>query len=544
MKGHVNPVILALLALSAASPLSAATLKNASSDMTFERVDSASSGTCPTEIKPGDTVSINGYCGYDLCGGGAGFDQNQGCLELAPSNPHAQGGYSTYVGLSSYSANAPVAFGLDSQVPYDFKATTDAGVTTFSESSLVYRSVTQIDSNKQPVTLPANLSTYTSLPFRGVNISGLEYDGVYFDALFQLPDLPDMRYFAKQGMNTVRLPIRWEFLIHDAGSNLNSSDPLSPNINQAYLDAVHDVVRKYLDHGVNVILDLHGYMHFCKTGPAVGQNNEPTTPGNCAVVDADGSGKELAYIWGLIAKNFADLAIAHPYTESAGKSQLMFELMNEPYWDQGESSPLTTQSLLKDDVAAINAIRQEKLDNYIVLDGNNWSGLHSWTTATDPNGVTNAQVFTAENLDPAKYGHLAVDVHQYFDYNMSGIHPSCLSLADFQSQANFKQFADWMHDQKMPVILGEFGIPVDSTCQADMNWLLQQVHANAYSAGQGGFIGWTAWRSNRHDSFNFNELQAADANVYCYGTGQCLGITKGQANSLMETIFSQYLTKK
>lgn len=93
-------------------------------------------------------------------------------------------------------------------------------------------------------------------------------------------------------------------------------------------------------------------------------------------------------------------------------------------------------------------------------------------------------------------------------------------------------------------MLTEFGAAYNPTCVQDMTWMMQYLNQNAYNANdpahnQGGFIGWTAWRANRHlsgDAF-FNALQAENPNV-SGGNGSSGGIVQGEANAYVQLLMT------
>lgn len=516
-----------------------------------------SAAGCPTQIAPGATATSSEYwCGFVACAT-KDFDKDKGCMEPAQDpDTHktilTEGGYASWFSISFGGKICTVPDGNIYQCQYNNN----------NELTFNYLNVTQKYSAGPNVGQPVTVATPTTFSkgplYRGVNISGLEYDGTFLDAMYQHPDLPDVRYFADQGMNTIRLPIRWEFIVSTTANNaIESTNPTSPNINAMYLDSVYDTVEKYLKSGLTVDLDLHNYMRFCKTGATVGQANEPTDPiaNNCDLMTGD----QLAYIWGVIAKRFAPLASQYP-------DHLMFELMNEPYTfvdDAGKpvaGQTIKTADLLKSEVAAVNAIRKYAKDNYILLSGNYWDPLHGWlNNAPIAGDVPNGAVFNAGSMKAAglsDQSRIVIDMHQYFDSNYSGTHRACIK---FDSYSQFKQvmsfedaagndvFGKWIKDNNMKIFLGEFGGSNDQNCKEDLNYMLTYISEHAYDAqnpNAGGFIGWTVWRGNRHSN-GFNFLQAADYNVYgAKGSKDSsdagTGIAAGEANSLMlpDPVFS------
>ncbi len=499
----------------------------------------------PQQIAPHEALA-NGLsgagCAFIACAT-SHYDTDQGCQENAngPNSGLTQGGYSTYFTINTETKVCTIAGFIPYQCTLD-----DSGKFTFG-----YRSVVQLDSSSGKAvkdtmpgkvangTIPA-VSQYEQPAMRGLNISGLEYDGTYLDAMFQQPDLPDFRYFAFEGMNTVRLPIRWEFIVTSPTSSVTSTDPMSTTINQIYMSAVHDTVQKYLNQGLYVILDLHNYMRFCPTGPDIGQGNEPTNAGlagnGCTIVTKG----QLAYIWGLLANQFSDLASANPTT-------LIFEVMNEPFSaDSPASQVLLVKDVFDDEVAAVQAIRAKIPNSPIFLSGDFYDPLHGWTNIKQGQPLANGDQFTRANLVAAgitDLSNIVIDVHQYFNHILStntyfsGTTPDCLSVIAFKDQvlAGLQAFAAWERANGMKVFLGEFGASPSAECKEVVGYLLDFVNYNAYD-GNSGFVGWTAWRANRHGTF-FNALQKEDNTVYgaplSAGFGVAHGIVQGPGNDMM-----------
>lgn len=314
---------------------------------------------------------------------------------------------------------------------------------------------------------------YGAIPFRGINLSGAEAGNPYQPAW--LPSIADAVYFVEQGMNTVRLPILWAYLTPTADSTTPS---------QPYADSIVATVGQLLDAGLDVILDNHSYMRFgvpAGAGPVQG----PTTVGAC---------------WALLARVFGKLASR--YDGSHGTTnQLVLEIMNEP-------NTMATAQVLDNTNAALAAIRAAGLRNLVLIDGNSWTGLHSWTQVTgdETDGKANAEVMTPGNIvDPAS--NYAIAVHQYADANFSGTSPICCDPASFAAGLEMDAFMAWVKANDVKVFLSEFGSGSGSDCVQDIDSLLTLVEANAYQPGSGGFIGWTAWVGGHGWSVSdFNDL--------------------------------------
>jgi len=334
-----------------------------------------------------------------------------------------------------------------------------------------------------------------TLSLRGISISGAEAGTDVSYAYMGMPSYAqDMKYYVEHGMNTVRIPINWNYIVN------NANDTQASTSGQQYLNSVKASVNDMLNHGLNVILDLHSYMRF-SPGSYAGSGNQIATA------------QQMHNVWSIISNSLSTTAKQHPDT-------LLFEIANEP-------NSMSTQQMLVNNNAGIAAIREAGLPNMVVLNGNNWTGLHSWNevgSATD--GKTNAQVLTPQNIvDPLH--NYAIAVHQYVDWNGSGTSPTGQTLSNFKNYLKMDSFMNWVKANDVKVILSEFGGGNEANAIADVKYLLEQVEANAYQEGEGGFIGWTAWiGGHTWAKYNFNYIGPNP---------------DGTDNALMTQIYSHFL---
>ena len=500
-------------------------------------------------------------------------DGHVSCQEPAnyiDPNPAAEGGYATYFGVSLGGQTC----GVPSPNAYSCAYNNQTGDLTLNflkmnqtYSADVLNGKTIVHKQGEAVTIPTPQTYSTGPQYRGINISGMEYDGTFLDAMFQRPDTPDAQYFVEQGMNTVRLPIRAEFAVSTQDHPTESLVPEGVP-NDMYLDAVHDTVEKYLNSGLTVILDLHNYMRFCPTGPQHGQRNEPTDdphnypegPYQCKIFNSS----QLQYIWGdVLAKKFADLSKNHP-------GKLIYGIMNEPYSKFNYNDQiLKTDQVLALESDAVKAIRKYDTDAPIIMSGNFWDPMHGWDhfvpdEAKAIGDHANGEIFTRQGIIAAlvKSGftqeqasqemnnNISVEMHQYPDSDFSGRSDQCITPNEFAEKADLGGLSTWIKQNQMKVWLSEFGSANNADCRKDLSYLLDFVNANAYSDTNpkaGGFIGWTAWRANRHGNSgfsNFNYLQIANPSVWG-GNGKEGGIVNGPGNKLLEDLFAdqnKYLT--
>jgi endoglucanase len=351
-----------------------------------------------------------------------------------------------------------------------------------NQSGTVQYSATQVPGTTQtPATNGLTLSggapaltvqQYSTIPFRGVNLSGAEAGSSYLPAW--LPSTADAVYFVQQGMNTVRLPILWAFVTPTAAST---------TLSQPYAESIVAAAGQLLAAGLNVVLDNHSYMRF----------GVPAGSGPVQTATTVGAS------WALLAQAFGTLA--KQYDGQSTKNQLLLEIMNEP-------NNMATEQVLENSNAALAAIRAAGLKNLVLIDGNSWTGLHSWTQVTgdESDGKSNAEVMIPKNIvDPAN--NYALVVHQYTDSNFSGTSPTCLPQSSFVSGLGMNAFLAWVKANDVKVFLSEFGSGSGLDCIDDITYLLSQVQANPYQPGSGGFIGWTAWVAGHGwSTSNFNNL--------------------------------------
>lgn len=302
-------------------------------------------------------------------------------------------------------------------------------------------------------------SANAQLPFQGVNLSGAEfgsqnlpgtYNGVGpgpYDYIY--PPNSEVDYFIGKGMNTFRLPFRWERLQRALNGSLDADE----------LSRMNGFVDYVTGQGAHVILDPHNFARY--HGDAIGSSN--VTIGN------------FADFWGKVAAEFND------------NPNVIFGLMNEPI-GANQSNGITTETWLSAANAAIVAIRAANADNLILVPGNGFSGAHSW----DQNfyGTPNADVML-NIIDSGD--NFAFEVHQYLDGNSSGQSAS-IAYPEI-GRDRLINFTQWLKTHGFRGFLGEFGAANstigDATNQIGdetVNLMLDYVEAN-----DDVWMGWAWW---------------------------------------------------
>jgi len=300
------------------------------------------------------------------------------------------------------------------------------------------------------------VSKYAEIPMRGVNLAGAEYDSG-----FQLPPASSADQYVAMGMNTVRLPFKWEYFVApdvelDTANPVPASTPIDFDGN-ANAAAYRVVVNELTARGITVVLDMHNYMRY--DGKIIGSGDAG------AATAAD-----YAAAWASIAS----------VPEWANNPLVVFGLMNEP-------NEMSSWLMLDNYNAALDAIRATGADNLALLDGNLWSGAHAWgqgDPANDNPKISNADLLVPGNLT-ANAGDYAVDVHQYFDSDYSGLSKKCTAGKVIDVSA----LLDYLAETGTRAFVGEFGGDNNATCAEDIDRFLRDT----VDANPSLFIGWTGW---------------------------------------------------
>lgn len=282
-----------------------------------------------------------------------------------------------------------------------------------------------------------------SAVLKGVNIAGAEFNGEQLPGVlfknYIYPNRAEIEYFAAAGANAIRLPFLWERI------QPTLYDPLAP----AELQQIVATVALAKAHGLCVILDLHNYGNY--RGKPIGSAQVPIR----ALVD----------VWTRLASEFNDV------------SATAFGLMNEPAHLSVEQWAAAAQQ-------TVNALRQQRTKNLIMVSGGRWSGVHDWFSAAG--GVSNAQAFAAFQ-DPEK--RTLIEVHQYADANYSGTGQQCHAATNFKGM--FDKITGWASTHGQRLFLGEFGVPPNSQCLDALDAMLTHTQDKAV------WRGWTYWAAGQ-----------------------------------------------
>ncbi|MBN2527531.1 MAG: glycoside hydrolase family 5 protein [Deltaproteobacteria bacterium] len=299
---------------------------------------------------------------------------------------------------------------------------------------------------------------FSGLPFVGVNMSGPEWDGGARGTEWPNQYLTKgyesfLKYFRAWEMTTVRLPFKWEYL----------QPKLREDFDEEELEQLKITVFHLREYHARILIDMHNYARF-----------KSDLIGSDAV-----SYDDYADAWRRLAELFK------------GYPEVMFGIMNEPY-------NMPTMQWVEGANAAIKAIRETGAKNLIFVNGNGWSGAHSWKqTWTDKpaEAITNAEAMLLIE-DPLDDDHLIFEVHQYLD-EISSDWGVC-ECSDWEKQNGctdetvgsyrMNGFTDWLREHDKKGFLGEFGSQESPTCIKALDDQLKHMEDN-----DDVYVGWVWW---------------------------------------------------
>lgn len=246
------------------------------------------------------------------------------------------------------------------------------------------------------------------------------------------PGYDSPAYFLDKGMNTFRLPIKWERLQHKLGTPLDKDE----------FARLALTVRKLSELGAWVILDLHNYGRYEEI--LIGTEQVPLAA--------------MADIWGRLATHFGD------------SPKVIFGLMNEPY-------DIESKVWVKGVNLAVSAIRKTGARNLIFVGGNFYSSTMNWYE----NGNAEALLDVEDPLD-----RIVFEGHLYFDAGSAGQKRLCIS--DAIGVQRVQPFLRWLKENSKVGFIGEFGAGRNRRCTRAISNLAELLGKNRDIV-----LGWTYW---------------------------------------------------
>lgn len=290
---------------------------------------------------------------------------------------------------------------------------------------------------------------HADLVYTGVNLAGAEFGSRAKNVYGQhyiYPNNTEVDYYVSKGMNTFRVPFKWELM----------QPTLNGPLDAAELNRLKSFVDYATSRGAHVVLDPHNYARYDGT-----------------VIDSgDVTNAAFADFWSRLAAEFK------------GNDKVIFGLMNEPHGIQAGDFASGAARWANSAQQAINAIRAAGATNLIFVPGTSWSGAHSWSSS----GNAAALLSITDPLD-----NYAFEVHQYLDDNSAGDDTGIVDVnIGVQRLIGFTQ---WLKDNGRRGFLGEFAVANSTIGDAPaqigdeaLENMLDYMEAN-----DDVWLGWTWW---------------------------------------------------
>lgn len=283
-----------------------------------------------------------------------------------------------------------------------------------------------------------------SIQYAGVNLAGADFGESSLPGTHGIhyiyPNQDEVDYFNRRGMNTIRLPFRWERLQRSLNADFDATE----------LGRLNDFVTQATAKGMYVVLDPHNYARY--HGGLIGS---PAVP--YAAFDD---------FW----TRLADLYKSN--------DRVIFALVNEP-------NAMPTEQWFTAAQSSINAIRATGANNLILVPGNGFTGAHSWLDDWygTPNGIVMLEI-----TDPGN--NYAFEVHQYLDSDSSGTTDGVVSPTIGVDR--IRDFTEWCRSHGKRAFLGEFAVP-NATIGAGIGDEAINNMMSYMTANSDVWLGWTWW---------------------------------------------------
>ena len=297
-------------------------------------------------------------------------------------------------------------------------------ITSFSRLALVLAALVGLAALREQ-------ACHAAIRFTGVNLAGAEFGvsngnvnlpGTY-GSHYTYPTAAEASYFVGKGMNTFRVPFRWERLQRSQFTALHGEGP-GPT---GELDRMDTFVTAATNLGAYVILEPHNFQRYFPDT----NNFQSSSQG---LVGSSVPDSAYADFWGKVANHYKD------------NERVIFNLMNEP-------NSMPTSQLVTSHNAAIQAIRSAGAKNLILVPGNQWTGAWAWneTWYQGANAVHMLNVVDAGN-------NYAFDMHQYLDSDRSGGHDTIANDDVNRGVSQLTAATQWLKANGLRGFLGEFAV--------------------------------------------------------------------------------------
>ncbi len=321
--------------------------------------------------------------------------------------------------------------------------------------------------------------TEAAIRYTGVNIAGAEFGQGHLPGTYNTdyiyPLNSEVDYFTSKGMNTFRLPFRWERLQRTA----TDPDPLKHGLDPTELGRMTNFVNYATSKGAYTILDPHNFARYYPQ--AVGSEDFQSAVNGLVGNGGNVPNSVFADFWGRVADQFK------------GNNHVIFNLMNEP-------AHMVTDDWVDSANAAIAAIRAKGAKNLILVPGTRYTGAWTWANSSNdvvqPNNINQGRSNASAMLDIVDPGNnFAFDVHQYMDSNGSGTSSTIAGNNPNLGVTRITDFTNWLHANNLRGFLGEFAV-ANSTIGTGASQVGDELLNNMLNFMQTNsdvWMGWTWW---------------------------------------------------
>lgn len=308
-----------------------------------------------------------------------------------------------------------------------------------------------------------------ALSYTGVNLAGAEFGTAggalpgTFGSQYTYPTSTEVNYFVGKGMNTFRLPFRWERLQQSQNAAFNSNE----------LSRMNSFVNTATTAGAYVVVDPH---NFARYYPDLTDFNSMQSGSTGLIGSASVPISSFTDFWTRMANQYKN------------NSHVVFNLMNEP-------NAINTQTWVNAANAAIVGIRSTGATNLILVPGVNWTGASSWDSS---NGTAMLNIVDSGN-------NFAFDMHLYLD-DGSGSHDWITNDDPTIGVSRIAGATQWLKTNHRRGFLGEFAVSNASigggtfssttdpgTTHAQIGDEATNNLFNNMEANSDAWLGWTWW---------------------------------------------------
>jgi endoglucanase len=353
-------------------------------------------------------------------------------------------------------------------------------------------------------------ATAAEMIYTGVNLSGAEFGvsnnnaqlpGTYNSA-YTYPTTQEVDYYTNKGMNTFRLPFRWERMQRTPNGALDATE----------LSRMDSFVNYATSKGDYVLLDPHNFERYYPSTSNFQSSSNGLIGGTVAdaqssynSLNGTGSGANVVVTNAMFADFWGKMAAHY-----ANNSHVIFDLMNEP-------NTVNASQVVASDNAAIAAIRNAGANQMVLLEGTSYTGAWTWTTSSG----NNTAFVPASIVDPAN--NWAIEMHQYMDSNGSGTSAGINNNDPMTAVQRLTAATQWLQQNNVRGFLGEFAVDnsiINKNNPSDPNTLGNAVLNNMFQylqANSNTWIGWTWWGGGpwwaNNSLFHIDPVNGVDQNA-------------------------------